>query len=62
MQNVLTSLDWGNLLSDCSVEEKWAVFRDSLLAALNKFVPVRPVSPPGRPPWMTSGNEALKAD
>ena len=49
----LTSLDWGSLFRDCTAEEKWAVFRDSLLAAVNKFVPEKPASPPGRPPWMS---------
>ncbi len=44
---------WNELHRSETTEGKWAAFKGRLHAAVNKFVPVKPAGPLGRPPWMS---------
>ncbi len=53
MRATLSMASWPDLFQDLNAEEKWEVFRDHLQAAVDKSVPLKPVSPLGRPPWFS---------
>ena len=53
MREELSCVSWEEIFRHQKTEDMWAAFKSRLHAAVNKYVPVKPASPLGRPPWIS---------
>ena len=54
LNNALSTVNWVNLFTDCSVEVAWTKFRQKLIETCNTHIPKITVSDEFQPPWFDS--------
>ena len=52
MNEFLANIDWANVLCNDNVNENWTTFKNILLDAQQKFVPLQPIKSNNKPPWL----------